>query len=133
MKLVENILRFEEHLRRARELVNKDLNDYFVYTALAMECFQAVNALIEVAEYVVVRKRLGIPSSYREIFEILHRQGWLSGEELQAAKSLVFIGNVIAHEYHRLRPEDLRNAVDGLAQVQGFIRRAAEREKDSAG
>jgi len=37
MKLVENILRFEEHLRRARELVNKDLNDYFVYTALAME------------------------------------------------------------------------------------------------
>ena len=94
---------------------------------------QAVNALIEVAEHVVVRKRLGIPSSYREIFEILQRQRWHSGEELQAAKSLVFIGNVIAHEYHRLRPEDLRNAVDGLAQVQGFIRRAAEREKDSAG
>jgi len=46
---------------------------------------------------------------------------------------LVFIGNVIAHEYHRLRPEDLRNAVDGLAQAQGFIRRAAEKEKDSAG
>ncbi|MGB9861491.1 MAG: DUF86 domain-containing protein [Candidatus Bipolaricaulaceae bacterium] len=104
MKLLANILRFEEHFQRMRKLVEKDLSDYFVATALAMECFQAVNALIEMGEFLVIQKRLGAPASYREIFELLHANGWLSNEELQTAKRLVFLRNVIAHEYKSFGP-----------------------------
>jgi len=39
MKLIENIMRFERHLDKAEELTNRDLSNYLVYTALAMECF----------------------------------------------------------------------------------------------
>ena len=74
MKLLENILRFERHLEGAKNLIKKDVSDYLVYNTLAMECFQAVNALIEIGEYVVTDKRLGFPSTYREIFELLARE-----------------------------------------------------------
>lgn len=49
MRIIDIIIRFESHLSRARyysvENSKKDISDYFVYTALAMECFQAVNTL----------------------------------------------------------------------------------------
>ncbi|MCX7844014.1 MAG: DUF86 domain-containing protein [Candidatus Bipolaricaulota bacterium] len=133
MKLAANILRFEDHLRRAQELAKMDLNDYFVYTALAMECFQAVNALIEVAEHVVVQQRLGVPSSYREVFEILYGHGWLTAEELQAAKRLVFLRNVIAHEYQKIQASDLQGAANLLVLIHGFIRRVGERAAEKKG
>ena len=58
MKLAENILRFEEHFQNARKLVDRGITDYLVYNTLAMECFQAVNALIEIGEYIVTKKRV---------------------------------------------------------------------------
>lgn len=66
MRLVENILRFERHLANAKKLKDKDISDYFVYNTLAMECFQAVNALIEIGEHVITREKLGFPSTYRK-------------------------------------------------------------------
>lgn len=91
MKPVENIVRFERHRQKAQELQGGDLKDYLVYTALAMECFQAVNALIEIGQYLVARHKLGFPSSYREVFELLQRSGRLSEEAFQAAARLVYL------------------------------------------
>jgi hypothetical protein len=51
MRLVENILRFGKHFANAQKLRDKNVLDYFVYNTLAMECFQAVNALIEIGEH----------------------------------------------------------------------------------
>lgn len=66
-----------------------------------MECFQAVNALIEIGQYLVTRRKLGFPSSYREVFELLHQHGRLSEKALQAATRLLYLRNLIAHEYYR--------------------------------
>ncbi len=51
MQIVDLILRFEVHSKNARNVAEKDLSDYFVYNTLAMECFQSVNALIEIGEW----------------------------------------------------------------------------------
>lgn len=124
MKLAENILRFERHRQKAEELVGRDLGDYLVYTALAMECFQAVNALIEIGQYLVASHKLGFPSSYREVFELLHQHGKMSAEALQAAIRLVFLRNLIAHEYYRISEQELREAVGLLAQMEEFVQTA---------
>ena len=63
--------------------------------------FQAVNTLIDIAQYVVTKKRLGFPSTYRELFEIFEEAGYISEEELKAFKRLIFLRNLIAHEYYR--------------------------------
>jgi len=78
MRLAEYILRFEKHLRSAVNLKTKDVNDYFIYNTLAMECFQAANTLIDLAQYIVAKRKLGFPSTYRELFEILENEGYIS-------------------------------------------------------
>ena len=77
----------------------KDISDYLVYNTLAMECFQAVNALIEIGGYIVTKKKLGFPSTYREIFELLQKDGMMNEEMFNATKRLVFLRDLIAHEY----------------------------------
>ena len=99
------------------------MSDYLVYNTLAMECFQAVNALIEIGEYVVTDKRLGFPSTYREIFELLAREKLMNKDELGAAKRLVFLRNLIAHEYQRITEEELIEMAGLLGIAKGFVDR----------
>ncbi len=99
MRFADLILRFERHLRGAVNLKSKDVRDYFVYNTLAMECFQAVNTLIDLSQYVITKNKLGFLSTYREIFEILWRDEYIGDDELKAFKRLVFLRNLIAHEY----------------------------------
>lgn len=123
MKLIENILRFERHLAQAVKLKDKDISDYLIYNTLAMECFQAVNALIEIGEYIVVKNKLGFPSSYREIFEILENSKIIEKEELENLKRLIFLRNLIAHEYQKISSEELLEMVDLLEKVKKFVER----------
>ena len=124
MKLVVAILRFERHMKEAKRLVEMDLSDYYIYTSLAMECFQAANSLIEIGERLVILRRLGVPSNYREVFELLHKAGILSAEELRSAKRVVFLRNLIAHEYYRITEEDLKDMVENLQRLSSFVEKA---------
>jgi len=123
MRLVEYILRFERHLEGAKKLKSKDVRGYFVYNTLAMECFQAVNTLIDIAQYIVAKKKLGFPSTYRELFEILEEAGYISEEELKAFKRLVFLRNLIAHEYYRISENELLEMVNLLEKCSDFVNR----------
>ena len=78
MRIAEYILRFERHLKGAVNLKSRDVKDYFIYNTLAMECSQAANTLIDLAQYIVAKKKLGFPSTYRELFEILENEGYIS-------------------------------------------------------
>ncbi len=99
--------RFITHYRKAKELREGNLSDYLVFTALAMECFQAVNSLIEIGErYVVGLGRY--PATYSDIFQIVYEEGKIGREELMAMKRLIFLRNLIAHEYYRITEEELR-------------------------
>ena len=63
-----NILRFERHLRGAVNLKLKDVKDYFIYSTLAMECFQAVNTLVDLAQYAVAKKKTGLSLNLQRAF-----------------------------------------------------------------
>lgn len=114
MRLSKAVLRFERHLNGALKLKNKDISDYLIYNTLAMECFQAVNSLIEIGEYLVGKKMLGYPSTYREI---------ITKDELNYTKRLIFLRNLIAHEYERISEAELLEMVDLLSKVNPFISR----------
>ena len=123
MRLSKALLRFERHLNGALKLKNKDISDYLIYNTLAMECFQAVNSLIEIGEYLVSKKMLGYPSTYREIFEILYKAEIITKDELNYTKRLIFLRNLIAHEYERISEAELLEMVDLLSKVKPFINR----------
>lgn len=123
MRFVEYVLRFQKHLQGALNLKSKDVRDYFVYNTLAMECFQGVNTLIEIAQYLVAKKKLGFPSTYRELFEILESAGYISNNELKVFKRLIFLRNLIAHEYYRISESELLEMVNLLEKASDFVTR----------
>jgi len=131
MKLVENILRFERHYSVAVQLKDKDLRDYLIYNTLAMDCFQAVNALIEIGEFLVTKNKIGFPSIYREIFELLFKVGIITEEEFESAKRLIYLRNLIAHEYYRISESELLEMVSLLEKIKGFVERIKKHEVEN--
>ena len=121
MRLIDLIMRYEYHSENAKKVVKMDISDYFVYNTLAMECLQSVNALIEIGEWVVTTKKLGFPSTYREIFELLYQNAMIEKEVFDAIKRLIFLRNLISHEYHRITKEELVEMVDLLNTASKFI------------
>ncbi|MDK2372662.1 MAG: DUF86 domain-containing protein [Candidatus Korarchaeota archaeon] len=117
-----SLARFMSHYRRARDLKERDLSDYLIYTALAMECFQATNSLIEIGErFVVDLDRY--PATYSDIFQIMYEEGAITREELRALKRLIFLRNPIAHEYYGISEEELREMADLLDVAERIVRR----------
>ncbi len=115
------ISRINGHIQKAREILEeKKLSDYYAATSLTMECFQAVNNLIDLGEVVVTEKNLGFPEKYRETFEFLFKARIINQESLEAFKRLIFLRNLISHEYYRIKEEELREMVSLLKLAEEF-------------
>jgi uncharacterized protein YutE (UPF0331/DUF86 family) len=115
MRLADAIARFENHRQRAYQLNAQDISDYFIFTALAMECFQAVNSLIEVGQLLIARRTLVVPDTYRQVFEVLGQHQIISTEAAEAGKRLVYVRNLIAHEM--ITEEELLEAIVLLSHM----------------
>lgn len=120
-RIASTIRRIEKHVEKAKELVKKDLREYLVFNSLAMECFQAVNSTIDLGEAIITEKKLGFPSRYREIFEILYREKIIDKKTLNAMKRLIFLRNLISHEYYTIKIEELREMTKLLSYVEKFV------------
>jgi len=121
MRIVDIILRLERHLNQAKKVVNEDLSNYYIFNTLAMECFQTVNSLIELGEFIVSEKRLGFPSTYSEIFELLYKHKIIDETTLKVFKRLIFLRNLIAHEYYKIEEKDLKEMVSLFKYVERFL------------
>jgi len=103
MRIVDLIMRFETHSENARDGVEKDVSDYFVYN--------------------------GFPSTYREIFELLHNHKIINKETFESIKRLIFLRNLISHEYHKITKDELIEMVDLLKEAEKFIEKVKEGQK----
>jgi uncharacterized protein YutE (UPF0331/DUF86 family) len=122
-------MRFETHSKNAGDVAEKEVSEYFVYNTLAMECFQSVNALIEIGEWIVTEKKLGFPATYREIFEMVHNHKIIEGDTFESIKRLIFLRNLVSHEYHKITRDELIEMVELLRNAGKFIVRVKEFQK----
>ncbi|MDI6855587.1 MAG: DUF86 domain-containing protein [Candidatus Thermoplasmatota archaeon] len=124
IRLASAISRIEKHKRKAKELSKQDLSNYLVFSALAMECFQAVNATIDLGELIVSEKRLGYPSKYREIFEFLYNEKIIGNKTLENIKRLIFLRNLISHEYYTITERELKEMANLLDCLDELMKKA---------
>ena len=121
IRLASLLSRIEKHREKAKELKEKDVSEYLVFNSLAMECFQAVNSAIELGELIVSEQNLGFPATYREIFELLHDAGVVTKENLNKMSKLIFLRNLIAHEYYKISEEELKEMTELLSCLDELI------------
>ena len=96
----------ERAARRAREEYAAAgaafATDFTRQDAAVMNIQRACEAVVDMANHIVRRDRLGVVSSARESFDTLVSAGFITQELAEAMKHMVGFRNLAVHDYQRL-------------------------------
>ena len=71
--------------------------------AAILNIVRACDSAVAMGQHLIRRERLGVPQSARDVFELLHRGGWLKSSLLPVMKNMVGFRNIAVHEYQTLQ------------------------------
>jgi uncharacterized protein YutE (UPF0331/DUF86 family) len=125
-KILSDIERYTKDLQELDISAREDLEDRRTLYALSMLLFTIINRALDLADEVIIANRLGMPSSYREIFDILRRRRFIDRELAEEMAALVFYRNMIAHQYDDLTDDDLYSLFQRLGTIMQFVDRMKE-------
>ena len=118
----------ETYVRELRELadlsrLHDDLHEQrFVEHTLQL----AAQAALDAASHIVSDDRLGEPRTNRELFELLHRAGWIDRDLTDALRDMVGFRNILVHGYDTVDlaivEKIVREDLDGLLRYASVIR-----------
>lgn len=125
-KIISDIERYTKDLQEMDITCRDDLEDRRTLYALSMLLFTILNRSLDLADEVIIANRLGMPSSYREVFEILRRRRFIDRDLAGEMAALVFYRNMIAHQYDDLTDDDLWSLYERLGTVMEFVEEMKE-------
>jgi uncharacterized protein YutE (UPF0331/DUF86 family) len=120
-KIISDI---EKYLRDLKELeINKveDLSDKKNLYSVSMVLFSIINRTIDLADEIVMSNNLGMPSTYKEIFNLLAKNGYIDNTLRDKMSNLVFYRNLVSHEYYDMTEKDIFNVMERIATVREFV------------
>jgi uncharacterized protein YutE (UPF0331/DUF86 family) len=77
-------------------------NDYLRQDAIALNLQRIAELAIDMANYIIKQKKLGLPKESRESFEILAKNNIIPDDLAAKLKGMVGFRNVLVHDYRRL-------------------------------
>jgi len=125
-KIISDIERYTKDLQELDIRAREDLEDRRTLYALSMLLFTIINRALDLADEVILTNRLGMPQSYKEIFEILRRRGFIDRKLADEMARIVFYRNMIAHQYDDLTDDDLWSLHERLGTILSFVDRMKE-------
>ncbi len=83
----------------------------------------AVQAAMDVASHIVSDRRLGEPSTNRELFDLIAGDGWIDGEQVGTLRDMVGFRNIVVHGYRVVDPGVLKDIVENhLDDLLAFVK-----------
>lgn len=87
----------------------------------------AIQAALDVASHVVSDRRLGEPRTNRELFDLLHRDGWIDERLTANLRNMAGFRNILVHGYDdvdlRIVHDVLDSHLDDLVAFVAAVRR----------
>lgn len=123
-RITRMISDIERYLRDLKELdIRKveDLDDKKNLYALSMVLFSITCRTIDLADEIVMANDLGMPSTYREIFKLLAKNGYIDAVLMEKLSNLVFYRNLLAHEYYDVSEKDVFDLAGKMGVVRQFV------------
>ncbi|PKG98898.1 DUF86 domain-containing protein [Paraglaciecola sp. MB-3u-78] len=125
--VINKIATIERCLQRINsvyaEVADNLSTDFTRQDSIVLNLQRACEASIDLANYVNKQKKLGIPQSSRDAFELLFKAVLLPEEVAVNLKKMVGLRNIAVHDYQELNIDIVRFIVENhLIDFQYFIK-----------
>ncbi|MDI6807138.1 MAG: DUF86 domain-containing protein [Candidatus Aenigmarchaeota archaeon] len=122
VKILSDVEKYFKDLEDREIKTVDDLRDVEKYYATSMILFSLLNRIIDLGQEIVLSKKLGMPSTYKEIFEILFERNFITKEMLNELKKLVDVRNILSHEYYRVDISFIFKAAKRVKVIKEFVK-----------
>jgi len=92
----------------------------------SMILFAILNRTIDLGKEIIHGKKLGMPASYKEIFQILEKEKLISSQLSQELQWLTNQRNVVAHEYFDIKEKNIVAIYNRIKSVKEFMIKSRE-------
>jgi len=90
----------------------------------------AIQAALDVASHIVSDRRLGEPRTNRELFDLVHRDGWLDTDLAASLKNMAGFRNVLVHGYDDVDLGVVRDVLaNHLGDLESFVHAVRQRRQ----
>ena len=108
---VASILKCLKRVQEDFENENTFRNNITKQDAVVLNLLRACEASIDIANHTVKEKRLGLPKSARESFELLSKNGLIQAETARRMRNMIGFRNIAIHDYQALNLDIVVNIV----------------------
>ena len=125
-KIMSDIEKYFRDLEELKIEKIEDLEDKRNFYALSMALFSILNRTIDLGSEIVIANNLGMPSTYRDIFGLLGKNGFIDKALEKELSHLVFYRNLLSHEYYDLTEKDVFDVFKRLNLIKQFVEKVKE-------
>jgi len=104
--VINKIQSIQRCVRRAREEYHADptgfASNYTRQDAALLNVVRACETAIDLANHIIRVRKLGIPVSSADTFELLKREGIIDGRLADRMKGMVGFRNTVVHQYTKI-------------------------------
>ena len=122
LALIETCVRELRTMARPDTLAEDIREQRFVEHTLQL----AIQAALDAASHIVADERLGEPSTYRELFELLEKAGYVSRELSTELEKMAGFRNILVHGYDSVDltivKDIVENRLDDLERFAELVR-----------
>lgn len=104
-----------------------DLLDKRNFYAVSMILFSLLNRVLDLGNEVTIAHNLGIPKSYRDIFILLWKNGFIDEKCATEMGRLVTYRNLLSHEYQGITPEKVFELTKKVNTMKKFAQLMQEK------
>lgn len=105
----------ERCIKRIKEEYDRNpdsLNDYKKMDAIVLNLQRACELAIDIAMYIVSTRKLGLPQTKKEAFELLYKNNLIDEKTLKNMSGMIGFRNIAVHDYKEIDNEILKNVIE---------------------
>jgi len=119
----ESVKRCLKRIEEEYENNPKNLEDYRRMDSIVLNLQRACETVTDIAMYVVSTRKLGIPQTKKEAFELLKKENLISSDVCDNMKNMIGFRNIAIHDYKQIDEEILQDFIENhLTDLIEFAR-----------
>ncbi len=123
--IMARLARLDEYVSRLKRFKRTSLEEYLgdhdLQAIVERNLQLAIQVCIDIANYIIARKKLTFPAEQENIFTLLGREGIITRELADRIKGMVNFRNILVHDYTEIDPEKVHGVLkQGLKDFNDF-------------